>query len=926
MTPEQHAKIKAIFIEACGLPPDQQAAFVNSACGDDAALRRHVERLLSNHLPNRASNASTVDLAAARREEDLQFITELPDFSTGDVVAERYRIVSRLGEGGMGRVYRAEDMRLHQTVALKFLPRLHMLDPSWRGRVEREVKLAREVAHPHVCRLYDLGEIDGLPCISMEYVDGEDLGSLLRRVGRVTGQRAIDLARQICAGLAAAHVHGVLHRDLKPANVMIDGKGLARLTDFGLAVQIGQVDRAEIRAGTPRYMAPEQLAGIEVSERSDLYSVGLVLYELFTGQPAFTADNPAQYLKLHRTEDPPEPSKIVSTIDPQVEAVILACMAKDPAKRPPSALHVAAALPGGDLLASAIDAGQIPTREMLAAAAAVGSIRPRAVPWLAAGAVVLFVLAVLIGRGSHPIAQHGGALAPDILRERAREVIRGAGYPSIQTECEGRFVFAGDLDAPQGEPVRNGWIHALPHYSVTSLLYVYREWKPTGTTNVSVRFPFVSSSRSIIACEAPAGGMIVVLDGRGRLLHFESRRAASPENSASESPPDWAAIAKLSTLPSAAFAQHAADASTAGMTAGSRDWVQVQGTDAADELLVQLKSSAGQLRYFTLCPANANGVGDATSSDSRRRLASLGRNGVFLLLLFAALPAAWRNLKRRGDVGGAVRLGATVVLLRLTGQLLSIQSVADGPASVEKITTAVASSLCEGAILAIFYLALECAARRYWPRVLGSWSRLLAGHVRDPIVGRDVLIGCVVGAFWGLLVMVDRQLPIWLGWSAREQARLARGLDSLLGARFALDGALDSVISGLYQGLTALMLLVVFKWLVGRKTWLIMGLTWCLATVMYAPNATHPFTAWTLMAIGGVGVAVVVLMRFGLVTLLTGLLLVGMIGTFPILLDAGSWYAGYGLFSATITLGLIAWSAYESLRSPTFIGQDSPPA
>lgn len=919
MTPEQHARIKAIFIEASGLPPEQRAAFVERACGADSNLRRHVERLLSHHLPNRAANASTVDLAAARREEDLNYITELPDFTTGTIVAERYRIVAPLGEGGMGRVYRAEDMRLHQTVALKFLPRLHMLDPSWRGRVEREVKLARDVAHPNVCRLYDLGEIDGLPYISMEYVDGEDLGSLLRRVGRVPGQRAIDLARQICAGLAAAHVHGVLHRDLKPANVMIDGKGLARLTDFGLAVQIGHVDRAEIRAGTPRYMAPEQLSGVEVSERSDLYSLGLVLYEMFTGQPAFTAENPAQYLKLHRTEDPPEPTKIVPTLEPQVEAVILACLAKDPAKRPASALHVAAALPGGDLLASALDAGQIPTREMLAAAAAAGSIRPRAVPWLAAGAVLLFGIAVVTGRSSHPVAQHGGSLAPDILRARAREVIRCAGHQPIQAECEGRFIFADDLDPPQSEPVHNDWIRALPGYSVTSLLYVYREWKPAGTTNTSVHFPFVSSSRSTIACEAPDGGTIVVLDGGGRLLHFESRRGDEATSTPNLTNTNWPELASLAAMPSTSFSKIESTARTASGLAESSDSIHVPGNDQTDGVRVQVKVVNGRLRYFTVCPATGRGDSNATSPNAaRRRLASLGRNGVFLLLLIVALPAAWRNLKRRGDISGAARLGAAVVCLRLAGQLMSIQSVADGPASVEKITTAFASSLCEGAIIAIFYMALESYARRYWPRVLGSWSRLLAGHVRDPIVGRDVLIGCVLGTYWALLLMLDRQLPVWMGWNVREQGRLVRGLDSLLGARFALNGLLDAVISAFYQGLTALMLLVAFKWLVGRKPWLVMGLTWCVAAVMYAPNASHPVTAWTLMAIGGVGVAVFVLIRLGLVTLLTGLLLVGILGTYPITSDADSWYMGYGLFAAAVTLGLTAWSVMESLRKPSY--------
>src|SRR5262249_22426718 len=153
-----------------------------------------------------------------------------------------------------------------QVVALKVFPRSISDDPVWRKRLQSEVQLAREVAHPNVCRVFDLGETDGLTFISMEFVDGENLSSLIRRVGRLTGDRAIDIARQICIGLAAAHIRGVVHRDLKPANVMLDSRGIIRITDFGLAGVVGSIPREEIRSGTPRYMAPEQLAGVDVSE------------------------------------------------------------------------------------------------------------------------------------------------------------------------------------------------------------------------------------------------------------------------------------------------------------------------------------------------------------------------------------------------------------------------------------------------------------------------------------------------------------------------------------------------------------------------------------------------------------------------------------------------------------------------------------
>src|ERR1051325_9967751 len=213
-------------------------------------------------------------------------------FQPGAVLDDRYRIVGRLGKGGMGEVYRADDLKLGQPVALKFLPEAVDRDPARLTQLHTEVRMARQVSHPNVCRVYDVAEFDGHTFLSMEYVDGEDLASLLRRIGRFQEGRAIELARQICAGLAAAHDRGVVHRDLQPANIMVDGSGRIRITDFGLAGATGE----SLRAGTPAYMAPEQLAGGEVTPRSDLYALGLVLYELFTGHRALQGNNLAELI------------------------------------------------------------------------------------------------------------------------------------------------------------------------------------------------------------------------------------------------------------------------------------------------------------------------------------------------------------------------------------------------------------------------------------------------------------------------------------------------------------------------------------------------------------------------------------------------------------------------------------------------------
>src|ERR1700730_12541550 len=291
-------------------------------------------------------------------------------FLPGRLLASRYRIIALLGKGGMGEVYRADDLTLGQPVALKFLPDEAARDQGLLERFKNEVRIARRVSHPNVCRVYDVGDVESHTFFTMEYVDGEDLASLLRRIGRLPEDKALDIARQLCAGLAAAHAKGVLHRDLKPANIMLDGRGQVVVTDFGLAGVADQIHGAEVRSGTPAYMAPEQLAGKEVSTRSDIYSLGLVLYEVFTGKRAFSDTGETSKTHADRTTHDrtlSRPSSVVKDLNPVIERVILRCLETEPSARPATVLSVAAALPGGDPLAAALAAGEPPSPQMVAA-------------------------------------------------------------------------------------------------------------------------------------------------------------------------------------------------------------------------------------------------------------------------------------------------------------------------------------------------------------------------------------------------------------------------------------------------------------------------------------------------------------------------------------------------------------------------------
>src|SRR6266542_4260534 len=336
-----------------------------SACGfsfDDATQR--LER--SKTPPSESSEGrSSISFDSI---DDARFVP-------GTILAERYRILGLLGRGGMGEVFRADDLKLGQPVALKFLPEHLLSDGASLARCHREVRVARQVSHKNVCRVYDIGEIEGRHYLSMEFIKGEELSSLLRRIGRLPQDKAVQIARQICAGLAAAHDVGVLHRDLKPSNIMIDEHGNARILDFGLAGLTEEFGDDEIRAGTPAYMSPEQIEGQEQTVKSDIYSLGLVLYELFTGRRAFEAASLGELVKLRRSDTTPTtPTSIVKDLDPLIEKVIDRCIQKDPTQRPSSALQVAAALPGGDPLAAALAAGETPSPEMVAAAAKEGAL------------------------------------------------------------------------------------------------------------------------------------------------------------------------------------------------------------------------------------------------------------------------------------------------------------------------------------------------------------------------------------------------------------------------------------------------------------------------------------------------------------------------------------------------------------------------
>ena len=272
--------------------------------------------------------------------------TATEELTTGSTFAGRYQIIEELGKGGMGKVYKAHDTEIKEQVALKLLKPEIASDEKTIERFRNEIRLARKIAHKNVGRMYDLGKAEGSYFISMEYVSGQDLKGLIRQSRQLTVGTTISIAKQVCGGLAEAHRLGIAHRDLKPSNIMIDKDGNARIMDFGIArsLKAKGITGPGVMIGTPEYMSPEQVEGKEVDQRSDIYSLGVILYEMVTGQVPFEGDTPFTIGVKHKSEAPKDPREFNAQLPEDLSRVILRCMEKDKEERYQSAGEVSSEL------------------------------------------------------------------------------------------------------------------------------------------------------------------------------------------------------------------------------------------------------------------------------------------------------------------------------------------------------------------------------------------------------------------------------------------------------------------------------------------------------------------------------------------------------------------------------------------------------
>jgi len=930
MTPERHALIREIFLAAVSSPADERPDVLDRRCGDDHELRREVERLIAHHNDQTITPESQVDTSPPDgwRQEGPQLDLDVTqtagvprpaasrsaiaagqELSPGTVVAGRYRIVSQLGSGGMGVVYRAEDLTLGQTVAMKFLNPSLATNPVWLTRFRDEVRLARTVTHPCVCRMYDIAEAEGKHFLTMEYVDGEDLDSLTTRIGRLPSEKAVEVARQICIGLAAAHGAGVLHRDLKPANVMLDGRGRVRITDFGLAALPEQIREGEISAGTPAYMAPEQISGREVTVQSDIYALGLVLYEVFAGRRAFQASTIQEYRKLHQESQPTPLSDVVDDLPPDVERIVSQCLEKRPQDRPKTALEVAAALPGGNLLAAALAANLTPTPEMVVAAT------PQTGRTLAPGRLLAVTLAMLTAlvlvRGLSPASWMPiGTKPPAVLAEQARELVRTGGYSTEAGEhaygyCEVREA----AQLAHGYRMSDGMLH-LAVDPAFELVFWYRQ-SPEKLVPSAVGNVMLGAARVTPSDPAPGtpGMVSVVLDLSGRLLLF----AATPglvsfgEEAASVPERDqWNAFLERALPNRDELVAEEPGAESLFRTDQRLAWRAPHADGGEIAFHVEAMAWGGRPLFFA--------VGQSTEDEAvawrpnslaaRKTLVTNSLRIVFLLITMVAIPLAWLNYRAgRSDRTGAMRLAILVVVIQFAAWLLRARHVSDFSVELLNMCLAGLQAIGVAALLGVFYISLEPMARRYWPDTMITWTRLLSLRWRDPTVGQHLMVGVCVGCFWALVVAIEAASVSYMGWEVRASLFADTVANNLLGGRVALAGYLSAVTYAIFRGLLFLLLLAVLRVLV-RRPLLAAVIAGLIIASMKMPRGAHVYTSWLAIGVGGVGVAVWVMTRYGLLTLTVALCVAFVLNTSPITFDLHAWYADQSLYALAVVAAL----------------------
>jgi serine/threonine-protein kinase len=789
---------------------------------------------------------------------------------------------------------------------LKFLPEEASRNPRLLERFHGEVRVARLVSHPNVCRVYDIGEVEGMPYISMEYVDGEDLASLLTRIGRLPANKALETTRKLCSGLAAAHDRGVIHRDLKPQNIMINKRGEVVIMDFGLAAIADQLSGAEVRNGTPAYMAPEQLKGASVTARSDIYALGLVIYELFTGRRPYEAATLQSLMDMQEALQLTSMISVAADIDPGVEKVIRRCLDPDPLKRPASAASIITLLPGGDRLAAAIEAGETPSPEMVASHGNTeGLARRYSVPCLLLVVLVLFG-STLINQRREAILHAGLEDSPDVLAHLSRQAAASLGYPTKPADSaiwiEARTELVRYLRAFHKPQQMEEWLAAE-----APIQSVYRE-SPQ---------PLYASPNGSVTSENPPpivpGMLTVSLDGHGRLLDFSALPAGDAANLAQAIPAE--AFFQAAGLDPATFTEISPTLVPTAPADQLHAWKGPHPKLPDTELKVQIASWRGRItRARVEYPWQAKADSSRTSPSGLSRARS-----TFLLLMggvgivYVAL-AARRNWKLgRSDRKGALRIAIARFLLAMLAWIGSVHPVPNGDI-LSLFQLGAADWLMNAAGIWVLYLALEPAVRARWPHAMVTWNRILAGRWRDPQVGAHLLIGSAVGCGLWMLVTLTTVL-LYPG-----QLFASGSLSFALGARQWVGGHAGAVALALVLGLLVFLGIFGLRMLV-RKDWLAAVIAAVFFTMQQSEVVNDP--DWVVAA--GIyvvlfSVLIFALLRFGLLATIAAVYFLNSFGAITLGAEWRLWFAPAGLATLLLLLGIAMFAFWRSLGTRELVG------
>ena len=835
-------------------------------------------------------------------------------FPPGTMLGGRYRIVGRLGQGGMGEVYRADDLKLGQQVALKFLTAKVDQDPARLMQLHNEVRMARQVSHPNVCRVYDIDEVEGQTFLSMEFVDGEELASLLRRFGRFSSDRALEIARQICAGLAAAHERGVIHRDLKPSNILLDGAGNARIADFGLAGAAGET----VHAGTPAYMAPEQIAGGTVTAQSDIYALGLVLYEVFTGVRAIEAKNVAELL-LKREAGIVPPSQVLRDLDPAVDRAIMRCLERDPADRPASALGVSAALPGGDPLAAALAAGETPSPEMVAASGSTGALKPsHAVTGLLLTLVALVGLTALSDRilltSIVPLSK-----PPAVLMDRAAEISRSLGYTDTPVDSAWGFSPAVDYlafarDLGEGGVTRDRLRTGRP----PGMVFWYR-------SSPDVMVPAGNQER-VTEANPPlttSGMRQVTIDTEGRLVEFHD---VPPIVESSAGPPEtrakWDTLLQLAGLNQTELKQVAPQWTPRVHSDERTAWEGAMPGWPQQRIRVEAAAYRGRPVYFQVVNpwTQAARMHETRHSRAARWGRAAASVAVIAVLAGAVLVARHNLRKGRGDRRGALRISTAVFVASLVDYLSGSSHFSDLSIELNRFFTAIGDALFVAGSLWLLYLALEPYVRKFWPNNLVSWSRLLAGNFTDAKVGRDVLLGALFGAGAALIFRADPAIRALLGYP--EPPPFASNISLLEGNRQVLAAIASMMVSAMFNALWIVFGLVAVK-LIVRRAWVSGVLMTLFLVAIDAGDVAQTPPAWVGLTLYVIVVAVIVFVAFRLGLLATVVMFFVQFGLNSAVLTSNSaaWFFSTSVTLLLIMIALAVYGFYASRGGEPLLGR-----